>query len=462
MKSNNVSCLVEFSVVLLLIMADDDECDVVVSNGEVYVERRDFSNNPSSILQNVEQTCNKIMIPSMAQSAVSAMSKLSGSDPHPDVIFSTLKEVVSDAEHEHQQHDDDHDDHEDSIVIKSSDDDDKRVVRLSQVSNGGPQGQTRVVKWTLETMAMAMDSVLCGKMTTTNAARKYGIPRTTLLDRLAMKVKRQHIDAPGSFPLNAENDAKIVDFIRKNSDLDKSTLLKGILAMAEELARDQGKPFDNPLVTRKWLKLFVHKHPSLDILKFSRPRNIQQGPPQNSQRSPVTTITHTPIVRSNSHSSSNNQEVLLSPHIIHIQNNSNGHTPQSHHENELEHEEQESVESTSMEMQQIYDSFESNLARLAAEAVERKLNSEQCAYFNYRFYNNAIERGFELWKLCKSKTDTSNDQENFETVLSAQALVAIEQALVPEHLKYFRFRYENQELEEGYKLWSVLKEKSHS
>ena len=321
-------------------------------------------------------------------------------------------------------------------------------------------------------MALAMDSVLCGKMTTTNAARKYGIPRTTLLDRLAMKVKRQHIEAPGSFPLDAENDAKIVDFIRKNANLDKATLLKGILANAEELAREQGKPFDNPLVTRKWLKLFVHKHPSLDILKFTRPRNIHNNSSQQhqrSERSSVATITHTPtLVRTNvsDHHTTNShqqQEVLLSPHIIHIQN-SNGHTPQSHHESELEHEEQEqeSVESASMEMQQIYDSFESNLARLAAEAVERKLNSEQCAYFNYRFYNNGIERGFELWKLCKSKTDASNDQENFETVLSAQALVAIEQALVPEHLKYFRFRYENQELEEGYKLWSVLKEKSHS
>jgi len=230
--------------------------------------------------------------------------------------------------------------------------------------------------------------------------------------------------------------------------------------MAEELAREQGKPFDNPLVTRKWLKLFVHKHPSLDVLKFSRPRNLQQQ--NQSQRSPVTI---TPLVRNNSHPAQ--QEVLLSPHIIHIQNNNGHHNTspphqQQHHETELEHEEQESVESSSMEMQQIYDSFESNLARLAAEAVERKLNSEQCAYFNYRFYNNAIERGFELWKLCKSKTDLSNDQENFETVLSAQALVAIEQALVPEHLKYFRFRYENQELEEGYKLWSVLKEKSNS
>jgi len=397
------------------------------------------------------------LIPSMAQSAISqsTMSKLQS-----DVIFSTLKEVADADEHEHHHHENND---EGSIIIKTERN------NQSNISFGTPGGQTRVVKWTLETMAMAMDSVLCGKMTTTNAARKYGIPRTTLLDRLAMKVKRQHIDAPGSFPLNAENDAKIVDFIRKNSDLDKSTLLKGILAMAEDLAMDQGKPFDNPLITRKWLKLFVHKHPSLDILKFTRPRNVQQQT-HHGQRSPVTI---TPLIRGNHSQSANNEQVLLSPHIIHIQNthHTNGHdhetSPQPHEaemvEHEHEHEEEESVQSGGgLEMQQIYDSFESNLARLAAEAVERKLNSEQCAYFNYRFYNNAIERGYELWKLCRSKTDLSNDQENFETILSAQALVAIEQALVPEHLKYFRFRYENQELEEGYKLWSVLKEKSHS
>ena len=424
LSENSFFCFKDF------FMADDNDCDVV-SNGEVF---GDVESDPNSILQNVEQTCSKILIPSMAQSS---MSKLSGSDRDvgPDVIFSTLKEVVNDSD-QHQNDD------EGSIVIKT-DDDDKRNIRLSNIP-----GQTRVVKWTLETMAMAMDSVLCGKMTTTNAARKYGIPRTTLLDRLAMKVKRQHIDTPGSFPLSAENDAKIVDFIRKNSDCDKPTLLKGILAMAEDLAREQGKPFDNPLITRKWLKLFVHKHPSLDILKFSRPRTI-------SQRSPVTI---TPLMRGNSN---NNNEVLLSPHIIHIQQNNGHHS--SPHEPELDNDEAETAQANNLHtMQQIYDSFEANLARLAAEAVERKLNSEQCSYFNYRFYNNAIERGFELWKLCKSKTDLSNDQENFETVLSAQALVAIEQALVPDHLKYFRFRYENQDLEEGYKLWSVLKEKSHS
>ena len=109
-------------------MADDDECEVVVSNGQVFVERRggDFGGDPNSILQNVEQTCSKIMIPSMAESAVSAMTK---SDPHPDVIFSTLKEVSDAVErgehqqqhHQHDEHDHDHDEHEeeDGIVIKS-------------------------------------------------------------------------------------------------------------------------------------------------------------------------------------------------------------------------------------------------------------------------------------------------------------------------------------------------------
>lgn len=439
-------------VTRFLIMADDSNCDVV-SNGEVF---DDDESDPNTILTNVDQTCTKILIPSMAQSS---MSKLAGSDRDvgPDVIFSTLKEVVSNSPgHHHENDDDDEHDHEGTNIVIKTDVDDKRNIRLSNIP-----GQARVVKWTLETMAMAMDSVLCGKMTTTNAARKFGIPRTTLLDRLAMKVKRQHIDMPGSFPLSSENDAKIVDFIRKNSDCDKATLLKGILAMAEDLAREQGKPFDNPLVTRKWLKLFVHKHPSLDILKFSRPRNSTSS----SQRSPVTI---TPLRGSTgstgSSANSTSNEVLLSPHIIHIQQSSNGHHSSPHEqEEEMVHDEADVSQSNNIHaMQQIYDSFESNLARLAAEAVEKRLNEDQQSYFNYRFYNNAIERGYELWKLCKAKSELSNEQENFETVLSSQALVAIEQALVPEHLKYFRYRYTNQDLEEGYKLWSVLKEKSHS
>ena len=406
-------------------MADGTVCDAS-SNGEVF---DDVESDPNFILQNVEQACNKILIPSMAQSAMSKLSTSEQDNEETDVIFTLKAEDVDDASEQN------HDETNTTIDV-----DQKRRLSVN--------GQSRAVKWTLETMASAMDSVLGGELTTTNAARKYGIPRTTLLDRLAMKVKKQHIETPGTFPLSPENDAKILDFVRENASLQKPTLLRGILRLAEDLANEQGRRFENPLNTRKWLKLFVHKHPGLDILQYSRTRSVSQ-----SHRS---ALTITPVARN---SSTSNTEVLIAPQIIHIQQSPLNSSSSAVQDVDLGNDAGSPHQNMNADGSQSYDSFEATLAKQASESIERKLTTEQRSYFNYRFFNNALERGYELWRLCKSKTESA-ENENFESILSVQALFGIEHALVEEHLKYFRFRYENPDLDEGYKLWSVLKEKT--
>lgn len=409
-------------------MADDTDCDVG-SNGEVF---DDVESDPASILQNVEQACNKILIPSMAQSSMSKLVSQDQDSEGNDAIFVIKNDDSSDQNNDEE----------------NTTTDGEKARRLSSVNS-----PARGVRWTLETMASAMDSVLGGELTTTNAARKFGIPRTTLLDRLSMKVKRQHLETAGTFPLSAESDAKIVEFVRENSNLDKPTLLKGILTRAEELAKEQGRPFDNPLNTRKWLKLFVNKHPELDILQVTKNRSMSQ-----SQRSLSVSLNHYAVRTS---SVANTPSDVIS-HMIHMQqpsllNSQSDSSPTN--EIDICNDDESSRTEHDMDSSQVYDSFEATLAKQGVEAVERKLTAEQCSYFNYRFYNEALERGYELWKLCKSKADAC-DNENFESILSNQALVGIEQALVAEHLKYFRFRYENPDLEDGFKLWQVLKMKS--
>ena len=284
-----------------------------------------------------------------------------------------------------------------------------------------------------------MDSVFGGELTTTNAARKFQIPRTTLLDRLSMKVKRQHLEAQGSFPLNAENDAKVVDFVQANGDLDKPTLIKGILKIGDQYARMQGRPFDGPLTLRKWLKLFVHKHPNLEIFSYNRSRN-----PTSSRSSLSISGSHT--MRT---SVSNENTVLVSPQILHIQHNS-----LSGGQLQVEQVENENSPSPTNDNDNVFDSYESCLARQGAKAIEDRLNPEQNSYFNYRYINKNLEKGYELWNLCKLKSEGG---DNF----SSLALNGIEQGLIPEHLKYFHFRYENPDLDEGYKLWALLKDKVH-
>jgi helix-turn-helix, Psq domain. len=399
-------------------MADDTDCDVA-SNGEVF---DDVDSDPGSIINNVVQSCSKILIPSMAQPSI---SKLSSNDHDSEVADGIFQGIKSD--------DDVSDQNNDEVNIKP-DLEGKR--RLSVQS-------PRTVKWSFDIMAAAMDSVFGGELTTTNAARKYQIPRTTLLDRLSMKVRRQHLESSGSFPLNAESDAKVVEFVQANHhDLDKPTLIKGILQLGEQLARLQGRPFDGPLNSRKWLKLFVQKHPNLEIFSYSsRTRNA-------TSRSSVSISGAHNHNNMRASSLSGENTVLIPPQILHIQQ----HDSLNHMQNEQNNEQNSPPLNTDND--NVFDSLESSLAKQGVKAIEQKLNTEQLSYFHYRNLNKSLERGFELWKLCKDKTEGGDN-------LSVIALGGVEQGLIQEHLKYFRFRYENPELEDGYNLWAVLREKIH-
>lgn len=410
-------------------MADDADCDVA-SNSEVF---DDVDSDPGSMMHNVVQSCNKILIPSMAQPSI---SKLSSSNEQDDEEVVNTDGIFH--HHHHHQHQDLKSDDEDASASDQNADDslvnikpeiDEKIRRPSLHS-------PRTVKWSLHTMAAAMDSVLGGELTTTNAARKFQIPRTTLLDRLSMKVKRQHYDGPGSFPLNAENDDKVVQFVQDNLELDKPTLIKGILQLGEELAKEQGRPFDNPLNARKWLKLFVQKHSNLNIFCYNRSRTT------TASRS-VSISGSTANMRASS--LSNDNTVLIPQQILHIQ-----HDPLVQLQAEQNNEQHSP---STIDTDNVFDSLESSLAKQGVRAIEQKLNVEQLSYFNYRFVNKNLERGYDLWKLCKSKTEGGDN-------LSTFALNGVEQGLIDEHLKYFHFRYDNPDIEEGYKLWAVLKEKT--
>ena len=434
-------------------MADGRGGDIG-SNAEVF---DDVDTDPSNILQNVEQSCTKILIPSMAQPSI--MSKITtpdddDNDENDANIFPTLSS--SDEAHESK------------FVV-----DDEKSKRLLSVSSSPFQ---RTVRWSLSTMAEAMDSVFGGDLTTTQAAKKYEVPRTTLLDRLSMKIKSQHLEAPGTFPLSPENDAKVVDFVMSNPALDKPTLIKGILCLAEDLAREQGKPFETPLNVRKWLKLFVYKHPKLDIIQCYRRRSYVSYQTSSYYSTP----SHS---RMSANASSNGRSSTNLSSSLGVGSTSNQSmqlaSPKYHQQQIMHHQQQQNLLETNFNSQMTsiaenvesdynensphasvqVDHFEANLAKQAVHSIELKLTSEHQSYFNYRFVNSALDRGYELWRHCKAKIENA-DQENFEAVLSCQALAGIEQALSSDHLKYFRFRYENPELEEGYKLWHLLKSKS--
>ena len=126
-------------------MMADGKGDDIGSNAEVF---DDVDTDPSNILQNVEQSCTKILIPSMAQPSI--MSKITSpddddNDENEANIFPTLSS--SDEAHELQ------------FVV-----DDEKSKRLLRVSSSPFQ---RTVRWSLSTMAEAMDSVFGGDLTTT-------------------------------------------------------------------------------------------------------------------------------------------------------------------------------------------------------------------------------------------------------------------------------------------------------
>lgn len=132
------------------------------------------------------------------------------------------------------------------------------------------KGTVKRATWTEEALKNAMEAVSSG-MGTNRAAREYGIPKTTLINRIRNRnsTKSGNLGRLACLPHDAE--LKLVQHIVKLQKYGFSPDRESVRSMAFELAEKlQIKhPFNK--AARKagydWLKLFLSRHPNLSVRK---------------------------------------------------------------------------------------------------------------------------------------------------------------------------------------------------
>ena len=112
-------------------------------------------------------------------------------------------------------------------------------------------------------MVLAIEAVKDGKMGVNCAAREYGVPRTSLKDRLSGRV--EHGRKPGPLPyLTSEEEDELDSFLQKAAKLGCGKTKREVLLIVEKTLEQKGnKP--EKFNGEGWYHRFMQRHPKLSL-----------------------------------------------------------------------------------------------------------------------------------------------------------------------------------------------------
>ena len=135
-----------------------------------------------------------------------------------------------------------------------------------------PKRPTKRIQWSDEAMVAALGAVKGGE-TILRAARTYGVPRSTLQDRVNGRVT--HGVRPGPKPYLAPAEEKELSlFIVDVAKADYGKTRKEIKAIAENVAKEKGIIRSNK-VTDGWFNRFMDRNPKLSLRKGDATANVR-------------------------------------------------------------------------------------------------------------------------------------------------------------------------------------------
>ena len=121
-----------------------------------------------------------------------------------------------------------------------------------------------------EAMAMAIQMVKSGQMSKKLAAKSYGVPKTTLLDKLAGRVPEEPTRVGRKTVLTPAEELTLVGFINIMSEigypLTKNELLNEVQYVLNIDGRDT--PFLNNRPGKDWFAGFLRRHPGVDYVRI--------------------------------------------------------------------------------------------------------------------------------------------------------------------------------------------------
>lgn len=128
-----------------------------------------------------------------------------------------------------------------------------------------PRHTTQYNNWHHNDMIMAIKAVQMKYLSMTAAAKRYGIPRTTLRHYLHDGTNRETKRACFSLPKKSEED--LVEFALENCHVNEKALYKLIFDKAKEFSQEyvleSGEEGRRVVPTPAWIRRFVYRHKQL-------------------------------------------------------------------------------------------------------------------------------------------------------------------------------------------------------
>jgi transposase-like protein len=142
-------------------------------------------------------------------------------------------------------------------------------LRVSRSSGRGPPPQPPILTsnrplkyrhYSREAMVAAVEAVEHGKLSLRRAAEEYGIPKSTLQDRVSGKVG---MDARSGRRLLSEyEEKKLVEFLIGCASVGYAKSRKEVLILVQHILSQHGKHTE---VTKGWWDSFKGRHPEITL-----------------------------------------------------------------------------------------------------------------------------------------------------------------------------------------------------
>ena len=130
-------------------------------------------------------------------------------------------------------------------------------------------------QWTNEEMENAIHDVTDRSMPVLRAAKKHGVPKSTLHDRISGKVS--HGEKPGPKPLlTAAEESEFADFLVEVSQAGYGKTRREVRQIAGRVAVDKGKK-DKAMVSHGWFRRFLLRQPHLSYRKGDPTANVRMN-----------------------------------------------------------------------------------------------------------------------------------------------------------------------------------------
>ena len=128
-------------------------------------------------------------------------------------------------------------------------------------------------QWTNEQMEKAMKAVASGECGVNRAALDYGVPRTTLKDRLSGRV--EHGRKPGQAPyLNAVEEKELGEFLKSCASIGYGKTRKDVMHIAESVATEKGI-LRKDRISQGWWHRFLERQEQLTLRRGDNTAHVR-------------------------------------------------------------------------------------------------------------------------------------------------------------------------------------------